>query len=107
MKPKREINKHYLVWIRTLPCLISGGQSEPSHTQTKGRGIMGSKVSDKRAIPLSHELHMEYHNGRDSFAKKYNLDYEMIIARLNEIWESRTSKLIDITLKSEAAEDTL
>ena len=45
---------------------------------------MGTKCSDLRAIPLSHRLHQELHNiGQQTFALKYNLDYEAIIDELN------------------------
>lgn len=92
-KTKRVANKKYIEWIRSLPCLVCQrtAPSDPHHIVPEGHGGKGVKVDDTRCIPLCHEHHNEYHNqGRQTFAKKYNADYEDIIARLNNVWHHMT-----------------
>ena len=87
-KQKRIVNEEYKIWIRSLPCFITGRQAEAHHCSKTGHGSMGSKTDDTRCIPLSHEKHTELHqSGAITFAKKYNLNYENIIKQLNQIWE--------------------
>lgn len=90
-KPTRSKDKAYIEWIRSLNCCITGsrGPSDPHHIPKLGESGMGTKTDDRRAIPLRHDVHVEYHNlGRLSFAAKYNLDYEYVIKKLNAIYES-------------------
>lgn len=66
----------YLAWLHHFPCPINGTLPVDAHHASGTRGG-GQKASDYGAIPLDHELHMEYHNiGRESFEKKYNVDME-------------------------------
>jgi hypothetical protein len=86
-KQKTVRDKKYISWLKTLPCLLCGKESEPHHVNVKGFGGKGIKTADQRSIPVCHEHHMEIHNnGRDSFATKYNLDYENIIQRLRKVY---------------------
>lgn len=91
-KRKRVVDKNYLNFIRSLPCLIclSEGRtssSEPHHIPEKGNGGVGIKTDDNRAINLCHEHHLEFHqHGRNTFAEKYGIDYEKTILRLNVIY---------------------
>ena len=65
----------------------SRGLSDPHHVNPKGHGGKGTKASDDRAIPLCHAHHVEYHNiGRDSFAKKYTVDYEAKIEAYKRLY---------------------
>lgn len=58
----------------------------------KGHGAKGLKCSDLRAIPLCHTHHLEVHQiGRDSFARKHMLDYEIVIEALNKFYEKINS----------------
>lgn len=88
-KPVR--SKKYLDWIKVLPCIICfKPNAEPHHIPKDGNSGKGTKTDDIRAIPLCHIHHVEYHNnGKQSFAQKYNLNYEYIIERLNKIWEKK------------------
>ena len=94
-KPHRERDKKYLEFIRECPCIACLVTTEfniiecdPHHVNEKGKGGIGTKCSDYRAIPLCHAHHVEVHQvGRDSFADEYGLDYETVISRLNKIWE--------------------
>jgi hypothetical protein len=82
-------SKKYLAFISNCPCLLCGriAPSEPHHIVEKGKGSMGMKTSDYRAVPLCNEHHSEYHNhGRQTFFNKYNFDPEYIIERLNQIY---------------------
>jgi len=68
-------SKRYRVYVSKLPCSISGvngARNDPHHI--KGRGFGGScKCSDLFCIPLTHELHQEFHQiGWESFEQKYN-----------------------------------
>lgn len=84
----------YIEWIRSLPCVVTGSRSvsDPHHVSEQGHGSMAGKTSDRRAIPLCHRLHVELHQtGRETFAKKYNLDYEFEIERLNKCWKENNS----------------
>ena len=89
-KPTRERDEEYLEFIRSLPCAVSGrdAPSEPHHWQKKGHGGRGTKCPDRRAIPLSFELHREIHQiGKETFAKKYGIDVEATIKMYNSLKE--------------------
>jgi hypothetical protein len=63
-------------------------QSNPHHVPEVGKGMMGGKTSDRRTIPLCTLHHVEYHNsGRETFSAAHNIDYELVISRLNKIYE--------------------
>ena len=69
-------SKTYREYISLLPCCVTGLEGEcndPHHI--KGRGYGGSqKCSDLFCIPLSHDLHQEFHQiGWKSFEQKYNV----------------------------------
>jgi hypothetical protein len=85
MKPQR--NRHYLAWIRTLPCVVCGssGWIEASHTGLHG---LGQKSSDYSAIPLCIKHHRtgrdSYHRlGPRKFCEVHSLDIRAIVSRLN------------------------
>ncbi len=97
-KPKVIEDPDYLEWIESLCCMLCGlkgkgfkkGKSDAHHIPKKGHGTMSGKCDDKRAVPLCWDQHREYHDdGRDTFAKTYNLDYEAIIEGLNSIYEEQ------------------
>lgn len=94
-KPQSKRNKPYRMWIASLPCCVSGYKhpselNDPHHVPLDGHGAKGSKTDDTRCIPLRHDLHVEAHNsGKISFAEKYGLDYELLIAAYNRLWEEK------------------
>lgn len=94
-KPTRVTDQDYLEWIEGLACMICGrfgagykaGVSDAHHINKKGHGSMSGKTDDTRAVPLCFEHHREYHqHGRDTFAEKHDLDYEVIIDALNKLY---------------------
>jgi hypothetical protein len=75
-------DKKYIAWIKTLPCILTlNPLSEPHHIPLKGHASLGMKTDDRRAIPLSHELHQEYH--------QHEIDYEKVIKTLNRIYAEK------------------
>ena len=102
-KPQVETNPAYIEWIKTLCCCVTGSRAssvmsiDPHHVPLKGHGKKGGKTDDTRAIPLRHDKHVETHNmGRESFAEKYGLNYELLIAQLNKKWEEINGKENDL-----------
>ena len=85
----------YKKWIKGLSCVIScRPDPDPHHVNERGHGKMAGKCDDSRLIPLNHEYHVELHNiGRDTFEKKYGLDYELIIETLNRTYTQEGGKL--------------
>ena len=90
-KEKRIIDKKYIEWIKSLNCCVTGARDpDPHHVNPQGGGGIGTKCSDRRAIPLSHFLHQEIHQiGKITFAEKYDLDYEDLIAQLNKKYDEK------------------
>jgi len=72
-KTKRETDKRYLEYIRTLPCRVCLiCPSDAHHTVSVGAG-----GSDFRAIPLCRKCHSECHSiGAKTFQDKYALDFK-------------------------------
>jgi hypothetical protein len=75
-KPQ-EHNNPYLAWIRTQPCCLCGRTNvEAAHIRTsslehgKEHTGMQQKSSDRWALPLCHEHHVEQHgmNEREFWA---------------------------------------
>jgi hypothetical protein len=64
-KPWR--SKKYLAWVRTQPCVVSGGKAHAHHIIGHGYSTMGSKPSDMLTFPLSpydHDL-LHHHGWRE------------------------------------------
>lgn len=100
-KPMTIKDPKYLAWIESLCCMLCGlpdrgckkAGSDAHHIPLKGHGSMSGKTDDTRAVPLCNEQHREYHQiGRDTFAEKYNLNYEAIISGLNQLYEEHNGK---------------
>ncbi|GAB1376816.1 hypothetical protein MASR1M48_16680 [Lactococcus petauri] len=73
----------YLEWVRSRPCIIRKSYGvDAHHTVRKSQGI----CNDLSAVPLSHDLHMEYHaSAPEDFEKKYNVCFKMaVIATMME-----------------------
>lgn len=97
-KPKRVRDPKYLAWIRTQRCLLDWALSnepkgclfpvEAHHVREKGRRGIGTKPSDRRAVPLCKETHRWYHDhGREQFERDFGIDLEGTIRRLNAAYD--------------------
>ncbi len=54
-------DRHYLDWVRTQPCIVTGHRGidvDPAHIGTLGKGV---KSPDDEVLPLSNALHREAH----------------------------------------------
>lgn len=102
-KPIRRRDPQYLAWIRSLPCMVTGKNSFPTdsplslveahHVREEGKGGIGTKPDDSRAVPLEHWLHRIYHDhGRERFERTYGVNFEAEIKRLNALY-LRTHKV--------------
>ncbi len=77
----------FLNHIRELPCLITGHPAEACHLRHIGMG--GNKRKEHKehfsAVPLRHDLHMEYHAvGPTKFEENHNINlwyYNALILR--------------------------
>jgi hypothetical protein len=83
---RRERDRAYLVWIRTLPCLLCGRR--PSEAAHLGARPFGQKCSDRETGPLcawDHRLGPYSHHalGR-RFWQHYRIDRATLIRGLNE-----------------------
>lgn len=72
-------DRHYLDWLRTQPCILTGWTAtedsavDPIHIGTLGKGI---KSSDDEALPVRHEFHVRGHNeGEMSMFRKHAPDW--------------------------------
>jgi hypothetical protein len=83
---RRERDRAYLVWIRTLPCLVCGRRpSEAAHLAARA---FGQKCSDRETGPLcawDHRLgpHSHHALGR-TFWQHYRIDRARLIRGLNK-----------------------
>jgi hypothetical protein len=66
-KQPRQEDSSYLAWIRQQPCCLCGRPAEAAHLRVgsinhdKTYGAMGMKSSDRWAVPLCHDHHVEQH----------------------------------------------
>jgi hypothetical protein len=83
-------SKPYLAWIRTLDCLVPFCEFKPIQAAHTGSdGGTGIKASDWSAVPLCLIHHALYHQiGKRAFAKRYRLNFQAIVERLNAIFKS-------------------
>jgi hypothetical protein len=72
-KPQRVEDRKYLDWLRTQPCLFTGGREvEPVHIGTWGKGAK----TDDHAIPLSYQLHrLGHQKGEISMIREHIPDW--------------------------------
>lgn len=67
-KPQKVRNKAHLKFIRSLPCLYSGGSpTEACHIRLGSHTGMGQKPGDDLTVPYTHEVHMRQHQGEKTF----------------------------------------
>lgn len=63
-RPQWKVATAYLKWLRGRPCLIGGdcaGRMEACHVDSAGDKGMGTKVSDRFAVPMCSAHHAESH----------------------------------------------
>lgn len=99
VKPKRSkprrgrvIDKDYLAWMATQPCMISGRPATVHHVR-----FCGSPKDDRRTLPLAPEYHMIGFGsetsiealGKAKFEARYGVDIEAEIREYNERYEIR------------------
>lgn len=99
-KPERIRDTAYMRWIKILPCLVQSFTRgpefdcgyhdfiDPHHVVPPGGGKTGSKVDDRRTVPLCRKHHDEAQRGREAFEKKYFLWLAGEILRLNREYNS-------------------
>ena len=72
------VNRSYLLFIRSLPCLICGDIAEPHHMRrmipTELKGGTGLKPYDTMCIPLCREHHNDIEEGYEKFEHDYKID---------------------------------
>lgn len=82
-KSRRSAIKYGPEWerISRMRCLICHRRSGPAHhVKTVGTGGL-----DKgNLVPLCVDHHEEVHRGRDTFARKYDIDLEQIAKELEQ-----------------------
>lgn len=86
-KPARSAK--YLKWAGSLHCAVNGCSASTSAAHHVYTGGMGTKCDDSKTIPLCDPFghHTELHQvGKRSFAEKYVIDFEEVIARCRQLW---------------------
>lgn len=88
-------NGSYLVFIRSLPCAVSGARSniEAAHLSFActplghyGRG-KSSKAPDRWALPLSSESHRQQHSGNEKlFWDRNGIDPHILALAIFGLW---------------------
>lgn len=128
-RPQRIRDASYKDWITALPCLTTvrsgpddgctvtiypfginhecSGPIDPHHVIPKGGGKVGSKVDDRRCVPLCRKHHDEAQSGRDNFEAKYGILFEYEILELQKRYKpekpKRAPKLPRMTSRRELA----
>ena len=77
----------YLQWLRGRPCLIGGtcaGRIEAAHVDYAGDKGMGTKPSDRYAVPMCAHHHAEQHkSGVKTFEKRHTVN---LLDASNQYW---------------------
>lgn len=83
--------EEYLRYVREHKCCITGEHPvEAHHLIYKSRG---GQASDLFAVPMSSEIHKEYHSlGHKKFVEKYGVDFNAIVTQLIEGFISQLLK---------------
>lgn len=88
-KERRIRDSSYLVWIRSLPSVISGGNAEPHHLIGHGHSGMGTKTSDYWTFPLTRDEHQELHSGWKVWEEKHGSQWKYVVLTLSKYLESQ------------------
>ncbi len=85
----RLVDKAYLSWCSTQPCLVSGRFGVTVHHVRNF-----SPKDDRRTVPLMAEFHLYQHGpmsiealGRKEFERRFEIDLEAEIIRLNSLYK--------------------
>lgn len=94
-KPIRRLDPKYIAWLHSQPCVVTGQavRIEANHIRQEGHGGVGTKPDDRRALPMTREVHREYHDiGRLAFQFKYGLDLDELIIQHNRKYSAGRSE---------------
>lgn len=90
-KPKRVRDTAYLEFIRCQRCLINDNSCHPPveahHVIPEGGGKVGSKVDDRRTVPLCQQHHL-WIQWRVTQFFYHDIDVEYEIGRLNREYDA-------------------
>lgn len=122
IKPKRVLDSRYVKWIKSQPCLVvisreqlvrrygkppnnvaCFGPIDPHHVIPAGGGKTGSKVDDKRCVPLC-RFHHDLAERREWFQAYFDIDLEKQITLFNleyTFQQKKAVKRVERTPKAE------
>ena len=88
IRPGRDINKPFLVWVSKQPCCVCGCYPCQAHHRltTASRRKYG-KSHDHEAVPLCFTHHQELHDkvgDENKFQEMYGVDFGKITASLSK-----------------------
>jgi hypothetical protein len=81
-------DRRYLAWLHALPCAVCGTRPVHAHHVR----VLGGRRDDRRAVPLCPLHHLwdgpesVHRLGRRGFEQRHGIDFEALIARLNEVY---------------------
>ncbi len=91
----RLVDKAYLKWCGKQQCLVSGRFGVTLHHVRS----FGSARDDRRVVPLMAQFHLIQHGetsiealGKTAFEKRFEIDLEAEILRLNILYEELSDK---------------
>ena len=103
-RPEWKVALAFHQWIRGFACIINNdecdGKIEAAHVDYAGDKGMGTKVSDRYAVPLcrfhhreqhGHEGKFSAHGGWPTFEKKYKINAIEISRKLWRLWPGRSA----------------
>lgn len=104
-KPRRGRirDKHYLAWIHTQPCIVSGmiHIERSAHVEAHHVRRHGEQKNDYRTVPLLARFHrltsggeLTVEHGKQRFEQAYGVNIEAEIARLNAKYEAEMLRKI-------------
>lgn len=94
-RPAEKSAPGYLQWLRGRPCMVGGrecgsGRMEAAHVDYAGDKGMGTKVSDRYAVPMCPQHHQEQHAlGWETFEAKYKITALSASVAYWKLWPKR------------------
>ncbi len=91
----RRVDKKYLAWLHTQPCIVSGLRAATGVYITAHHvRRLGEPKDDRRTVPLLERYHLHDAGqwsverlGRKNFETVFQVDFEAEILRLNRLYE--------------------
>ncbi len=78
---------HFLVWVKTQPCMCCGQPADDAHHLIGwGQGGVGTKAHDIFIIPLCRRHHRQLHHDPLSFEREYGTQPALIIKLLDRAY---------------------